>query len=96
MDYVEKNRKPGLLMLIDFEKAFDSISWKFMYNVLEFLGFDSEYINWVKLMNKNFTASIVQAGVKSSPISIERGCKQGDPIASLLVYHLWSVSNITP
>ena len=28
----------GLLMLIDFEKAFDSISWKFMYNTVEFLG----------------------------------------------------------
>ena len=37
--------KPGLLMLIDFEKAFDSISWKFMCNVLEFLGLPSDYKN---------------------------------------------------
>ena len=35
----EKTRKEGLLMLTDFEKAFDSISWKFLYNVLEFFGF---------------------------------------------------------
>ena len=40
MEYLENKQQPGLLMLIDFEKAFDSISWKFMYNVLEFL-----YIN---------------------------------------------------
>ena len=29
----------GLLMLIDFEKAFNLISWIFLYNVLEYLGF---------------------------------------------------------
>ena len=33
--YTEDNKIDGLLMLIDFEKAFDSISWKFMYLVLE-------------------------------------------------------------
>ena len=47
MEYLENKQKPGLLMLIDFEKAFDSISWKFMYNVLKFLGFPSDYINWI-------------------------------------------------
>ena len=31
MNYTEVTNKNGLLMLIDFEKAFDSISWKFMY-----------------------------------------------------------------
>ena len=84
MEYLENKQKPGLSMLIDFEKAFDSISWKFMYNVLEFLEFPSDYINWIKLMNQNFTASVVQAGVRSAPITIARGCKQGDPIASYL------------
>ena len=84
MEYLENKQKPGLLMLIDFEKAFDSISWKFMYNVIEFLGFPSDYINWIKLMNQNFTASVFQAGVRSAPITIARGCKQGVPIASYL------------
>ena len=35
MNYTEVTNKNGLLMLIDFEKAFDSISWKFMYNTSE-------------------------------------------------------------
>ena len=33
--YAESNNIDGILMLIiDFEKAFDSISWKFMYHAL--------------------------------------------------------------
>lgn len=43
MDYTELNNIPGLLMLIDFEKAFDSISWSLIYKVLDFFGF-GQYI----------------------------------------------------
>ena len=37
--YTEKEEIPGLLLLIDFEKAFDSISWSFMQKCLNFLNF---------------------------------------------------------
>ena len=91
MNFTEIRNKNGLLMLIDFEKAFDSISWKFMYNTFEFLGFGKEFIRWIKLINTNFVASILQVGVKSNFFNIERGCKQGDPIAPyLFIYFMWT------
>ena len=71
-------------MLIDFEKAFDSISWKFMYNILQLFGFSESIIRWIKLINTDFNVSILQAGVKSDFFPIERGCKQGDLIAPYL------------
>ena len=36
MKYTEDKNIPGLLLLIDFEKAFDTISWNFIQNVLTF------------------------------------------------------------
>ena len=36
MDYTDNENIPGLLVLIDFEKAFDSISRSFIYKVLQF------------------------------------------------------------
>ena len=71
-------------MLIDFEKAFDSISWQFLYKVLQHLGFGTSFINWIKLFNNNIKGTILQAGILSDFIDIERGCKQGDPIAPYL------------
>ena len=59
MHFTEKHKIPGLLMLIDFEKAFDSVSWKFLYSVLEILGFGSGFIKWIKMFNNNITASII-------------------------------------
>lgn len=50
MHFTEYNDIPGLLMLIDFEKAFDSISWNFIYKALEFFGLWT--IN--KEVDKNF------------------------------------------
>ena len=87
---LENKQKPGLLMLIDFEKGFNAISWKIMYNVWNFLGFPSDYINWIKPMNKKFTASLVQARVRSAPITIAIGCRHYDPTASYLFIFLWS------
>lgn len=36
------------------------------------------------MMNTNFKASVFQSGFSSNYLSIERGCRQGDPIASYL------------
>ena len=49
-------------MLIDFEKAFDSLSWSFLYRVLEFFGYSENFIKWVKLFNTEITAYIEQCG----------------------------------
>ena len=37
MHFTVENNIPGLLLLIDFEKAFDSHSWSFLYKVSDFL-----------------------------------------------------------
>ena len=73
MNYTGVKNKNGLLMLIDFEKAFDSISWKFMYDIWELLGFSESFIYWIKLMDTDVIASILQAGVTSdfSPLRVD-------------------------
>ena len=74
-------------MLIDFEKVFDSVSWSFLYNVLEYFGFDDKFTNWIKFFNKDIIAYVIQCGILSDPIPIKRvkrGCRQGDPIAPYL------------
>ena len=71
-------------MLIDFEKAFDSNSWTFLYKALQVFGYGKEFIQWIELFNTDIKAYILQCGYLSSEISIERGCRQGDPIATYL------------
>ena len=84
MDFTEKANITGQLMVIDFQKAFDSISWNFIYNTLSFLGFGESYIKWIKLLNNEVTARVIQSGYASNSIQIGRGCRQGDPISPYL------------
>ena len=73
---------PGLLMLIDFQKAFDSVSWKFLNSTLKFFGFKQRLCKWIQVLNTNIKASVLQSGFLSEFIDIERGCRHGDPISS--------------
>ena len=42
--FTEYNKIPGLLMLVDFEKAFDSVSWDFLIDFLNSLGLGQNFI----------------------------------------------------
>ena len=84
MSYCENNKQDGMLMLIDFEKAFDSVSWSFLYQVLRVFNFGDSVISWIKLFNHEVTASVLQCGVLSKIFPIQRGCRQGDPISAYL------------
>ena len=84
MHYANKYDIDGLLVLIDFQKAFDSVSWSFMQNTLKFFGFKEQFCQWIKILDTNIKASVQQCGVLSETFNIERGCRQGDPISSFL------------
>ena len=50
--------------------------------MLKFLGFGTSILKWIKTFNNDIKATIVQCGITSEFLDIERGCRQGDPILS--------------
>ena len=84
MQYTEENNIPGLLLSVDFEKAFDSVSWSFIYKVMECFGFGKSIISWIKTFDNNVKLSVNQCGNLSSFFGIGRGCRQGDPVSTFL------------
>ena len=77
-------------MLIEFEKAFDSVSWDFLIEASNRLGF-GHFINWIITFNTNIFATVFQCGFLSNQICIKRGCRQGEPVAPYLfiIYSLF-------
>ena len=84
LQFTEENNIPGLLLLIDFEKAFDSLSWSFINKVLQFFNFGPSIRNWISTFYKNSSSAVLQCGHLSSFFKLGRGCRQGDPISPYL------------
>ena len=59
MNYTEQNNIPGLLLLTDFEKAFDSLSWSFIQKVLKFLNFGPSICRRIETFYSNITSSVI-------------------------------------
>ena len=70
--YTQENNIPGMLLSIDFEKAFDSISWTFMQKALEFFNFGPSFRGWVQTLYSDITSCISINGQYTDWFSIER------------------------
>ncbi|XP_035834166.1 secreted RxLR effector protein 78-like [Helianthus annuus] len=73
-----------MLFKVNFEKAFDSISWEFMKSVLAQMGFPALWRKWVMGLLKTARTSILVNGSPTAEFEIQRGVRQGDPLSPLL------------
>lgn len=79
MSYTEIHKIPGLLVLIDFEKAFDSISWSFIHKVF-FLDWRIYYPGNNNFKHKYSCLHFYKVFFLSEQFHIQKGCRQGDPV----------------
>ena len=84
LQYTHDKNIPELLLLIDFEKAFDSISWKFLFDALLFFNFGPDIIRWISVLYNKAKLCVIQNGIFSEFFEIGRGCRQGDPVSPYL------------
>ena len=84
MEFSLKENIPGLMIFIDFHKAFDSLEWSFLVTCLKSFGFGPEFIRWVKTLYSNIQSCVINNGLTTDYFTLERGVRQGDPLSPYL------------
>ena len=81
---LKENNKSGILLLLDFEKAFDSVEWRFIEQTLTAFNFGQYFLDWFKILYHGSESCVINNGTYSEFFRLERGCRQGDPISPYL------------
>ncbi|WJX66218.1 hypothetical protein P8452_50797 [Trifolium repens] len=84
VDYAKRSNKECLILKVDFEKAYDSVSWDFLDYMLGRFGFGLKWRAWMKMCVCNGNLSVLVNGSPTEQVNISRGLKQGDPLAPFL------------
>ena len=82
--FVEQKKLPGIILTIDFEKAFDSVNWSFIFKSLKLFNFGERFQKWVKIMYTNISSAVINNGNVSNWFNPSRGVRQGCPLSAYL------------
>ncbi|XP_062103537.1 uncharacterized protein LOC133814614 [Humulus lupulus] len=83
-NYGRKTTSPRCAIKIDLSKAYDTIDWWFLKDLLKSLCFPMRFIGWIMTCLKNTTYSLLMNGRIQGSFKGEKGLRQGDPIYPLL------------
>jgi len=84
MEYTKIQQLPGLMNAFDFEEAFDSLSWSFLFRALRSFNFGKWFIRWVSVFYRNISSCVLNNGFSSQLFDVRRGIRQGNPLLAHL------------
>jgi len=74
-----------MIFKVDLKKAYESVSWSFLYDMLKRFGFDEKWRGWMR--DSVFSESLLDLVNKghTEEVTISKGLKEGDPLSPFLL-----------
>jgi hypothetical protein len=83
----KRKKKDGIILKLDFEKAYDKINWDFLFEVIKQRGFCDRWCNWIKAVVASGTFVLRSITVWEATLKVGRG--SGREILCPLYFSIW-------
>ena len=81
---VHSSDQKGLVLKLDYEKAFDKVDLDFLAELLQARGFGTKWISWIHSITHGGSVGVKLNNTESSYFTTDKGLRQGDPLSPLL------------
>ena len=82
--YRRQKQLTGILLLIDFEKALNSVELDYIEGVLKAYKFRKDFRAWFSILYNNSCSCAINNGFHTNFFKIERSCRQRDLLSPYL------------
>ncbi|CAI6010189.1 unnamed protein product [Closterium sp. NIES-65] len=84
IEAAKKGNEDWYMLLVDFRKAFDSVSRSFLFTILKEMGFPERFVGWVEGLHKDTRTRLLINGWLGEAVDVKSGVRQGCPLAPYL------------
>ena len=84
MEHTKSESIPGILVSLDFRKAFDSLEWSFMMKALDIFNFGTSIKRWISTFYTKIESAAINNGFMTNWFRPSRGVRQGCPLSPYL------------
>ncbi|KAL9672560.1 hypothetical protein QQ045_028811 [Rhodiola kirilowii] len=81
---IRRDKRRALIVKLDFSKAYDSVSWEYLDQIQQRMGFGVKWRQWIHECISTPKLAVLINGSPTKEFSMERGLRQGDPLSPFL------------
>nr|GEU32881.1 RNA-directed DNA polymerase, eukaryota [Tanacetum cinerariifolium] len=84
VQWCKKKNNQAMIFKVDFKKAYDSIRWDFLDDMLKKFRFGEKWCNWIQSCLRSSRGSVIVNGSPTKEFEFYKGLKQGDLLSRFL------------
>jgi hypothetical protein len=81
---LKRKKQKGIILKLDFEKAYDKVNWDFLQQVLRMKGFPNFWCQWTERVVSKGSVGVQVNDDLGHFFQTKKGLRQGDPLSPIL------------